>query len=76
MGDVSRLIGRALRESREEAGLSQEALADIAGINRSYLGDLERGMAQPTIITLEKIADGLKVRLSDLIRRCEQMSDG
>jgi transcriptional regulator with XRE-family HTH domain len=64
-------FGRVLRAQRECRGLSQEALADLAHLNRSYLGEVERGDAQPSIETLKKLADALGESLSSLIKECE-----
>ena len=60
---------RALRESR---GWSQEHLAAQASLNRSYMGEVERSAAMPTLVTAEKLAQALDVALSELISRCEQ----
>jgi len=47
--------------------LSQEALADLAGINRSYLGEVERGQVTPSLETIEKIARALGRPLAEVI---------
>ena len=60
-----------LRQAREELGWSQEHLANEANINRSYLGEIERGLAVPSLVTLDKLASALEIRLSDLLARCE-----
>lgn len=60
-----------LRQLREERGLSQEQLAERADLNRSYLGEVERGHAIPSLITLAKLAGALEIRLSSFIERCE-----
>lgn len=62
-----------LRQLREERGWSQEQLAALAGINRSYLGEVERGRAMPTLTTVSKLAGALEIRLSSLIARCEHV---
>lgn len=64
-------FGRLIRTRRAKQGLSQEALAELAGLNRSYLGEVERGAASASIDTLEKLATALGERLSDLLRDCE-----
>jgi transcriptional regulator with XRE-family HTH domain len=60
-----------LRQLREERGLSQEQLAERADLNRSYLGEVERGRAVPSIVTVSKLAGALEIRLSSMIARCE-----
>jgi transcriptional regulator with XRE-family HTH domain len=60
-----------LRQLREERGLSQEQLAERANLNRSYLGEVERGRAVPSILTVSKLAGALDIRMSSLLARCE-----
>jgi ribosome-binding protein aMBF1 (putative translation factor) len=62
-----------LRQMREERGWSQEQLAERADLNRSYLGEVERGRAVPSIITVSKLASALEIQLSSLIARCEHI---
>jgi XRE family transcriptional regulator, regulator of sulfur utilization len=72
MTTIAAKFGRVLRAERERRGLSQEALAELADLNRSFLGDVERGTAQPSIETLQKLADALGESLSNLIKECEK----
>jgi len=58
---------KRLRHLRAERGLSQVALAERAGIARSYLARLELGQQDPTLGTVEKLAKALRVRVSRLI---------
>jgi transcriptional regulator with XRE-family HTH domain len=60
-----------LKQLREERGWSQEQLAERADLNRSYLGEVERGHAMPSLTTLGKLASAFGIRLSSLIERCE-----
>lgn len=57
--DVADQLGATIRVAREEANMSQEALAHAAGINRTALGKVERGEVQAKVITLLKVAGGL-----------------
>ena len=50
-----------VRELRERAGLSQEELADLANVHRTYIGGIERGERNPTLTTIHKIARALRV---------------
>ncbi len=61
-------MGRAIRAARAPRGLSQSDLADLCGIDRSYLGRVERGEVNAAFENLERIAAGLNVRLSDLLK--------
>lgn len=65
-------IGKVVRELRTEAGLSQEALAHEAGVDRSYMGGIERGEHNLTIISLVKICRCLKISVSALLSQANQ----
>ena len=56
-------IGIEIRETRKSQGFSQEALADKAGIDRSYIGGIERGEHNIAIINLHKISSALGIKL-------------
>lgn len=64
---VSKKIGQNLRKIRENKGLTQEKLALNAGLNRAYIGYIERGERNPSTDTLVKIAKALKVSIKDLL---------
>ena len=67
----SQHFGAVIRQLRKSRGWSQERLAADASLNRSYMGEIERAHAIPTLATAEKLAQALEVALSDLISRCE-----
>lgn len=60
------LVARNLRRLRVKAGLSQEILAVDANIDRSYVSRLERGIENPTVAILEKIANAVDADLAEL----------
>ena len=60
-----------LRKVRIEKGLSQEELADLADLDRTYISQIERGLKSPSLRSLEKIINGLEVSLSELLKRLE-----
>ena len=64
-------FGLAVRQLREVRGWSQERLAEVAGLNRSFIGEIERGAATPSLLTAEKLAGALGVSLASLLARCE-----
>jgi len=72
MSAIAVKFGRVTRSNRERRGLSQEALAELANLNRTYLGEIERGVVVPSIDTMQKLANALGEKLSTLIRQCEQ----
>ncbi|MBO6720038.1 MAG: helix-turn-helix transcriptional regulator [Rhizobiaceae bacterium] len=63
------VVARNLRLLRQASGLTQEQLADLAGLDRNYVGKLEREENSPTVDTLEVIALALQVDVEWLIRR-------
>jgi transcriptional regulator with XRE-family HTH domain len=63
-----RSLGRRIRSLRAERGLSQEGLAERAGLHRTYVGGIERGERNPTIRNLEQISRALAVSLSVLVK--------
>ena len=69
------IFGKVLKEQRELKKLSQEKLAELCNLDRTYISLLERGLRQPTISTLFKIADALDLSPSDLIRMVELKID-
>ena len=65
--DVRARLASNLRKQREALGLSQEAFADLVGIHRTYVSDLERGKRNPTISVVEKVAKALGSSLGALL---------
>ncbi|WP_108829302.1 helix-turn-helix domain-containing protein [Ascidiaceihabitans donghaensis] len=65
---IQTLVGRNLRRFREQAGLSQEALAFECGLHRTYVSGVERGVRNPTIVVLEKLAEPLEIAPWQLLR--------
>ena len=61
------ILARNLRKLRAERSLSQEALADLAGMHRNYLGGIERCERNVAIDNLEKLAKALGVSLAELV---------
>lgn len=61
------LAGRKIRQRRRELGLSQEALADMCGLHRTYIGGVERGERNITLDSLEQIASALQISPAALI---------
>lgn len=55
-------FGRAVRRRREALGISQEELADRAGLHRTYIGDVERGKRNIALVNIVKLAKALGVR--------------
>jgi transcriptional regulator with XRE-family HTH domain len=63
---VLQKLGKQVQQLRKEAGLSQETLGNMTELGRSYISGVERGVRNPSVRSLEKIAKVLKVKVSDL----------
>jgi transcriptional regulator with XRE-family HTH domain len=60
-------LGQAVRARRIQQGLSQEALADAAEIDRSHMGKIERGERNVTFLNIARVAKALQCKTSDLL---------
>lgn len=65
--EVKSKFGARLRQHRLEAGLSQEKLADMASLHRTYIGGIERGERNVSLLNIVKIANALGVKPTDLL---------
>ena len=66
-------LGLAIREARLGSGISQERLSELAGLDRTYVSGVERGGRNPTLDSMARLAVALGVKLSDLIKRAEEL---
>lgn len=64
-------IGKVVRQLRKEQGLSQEKLALLAEIDRSYMGGIERGDNNVAMLTLQKVANALQVTMTEMMAMAE-----
>ena len=74
MSQLPNHFGLALRQLRERQGWSQEALAEYADLNRSYVGELERGQAIASLLTIEKLAFAFGLSVTTLVSHAERIS--
>ena len=65
--DVRERLAVNMKRLRKERGLSQEAFADSAGLDRTYISGIERKVRNPTITVAERIATALSCKLGDLL---------
>ena len=63
--DIRILLGKRVKELRNKLSISQEELADLAGLDRTYITSVERGKRNISIINVEKLANSLQVSLSE-----------
>ena len=68
MEDVRVRFGKALRRRRIRLGVSQEEFADLCGLDRTYVGGIERGERNVGLVNIERVAIALKISLSELFR--------
>jgi transcriptional regulator with XRE-family HTH domain len=66
--DVRARFGKAVRRRRQRLGVSQEEFADMCGLDRTYIGGIERGERNLSLVNIEKISTTLKISLSALLR--------
>ncbi len=69
-----KILGEVLRSFREETGLSQEAVAERAGLHRTYVGGVERGERNPTFLSLTRMLRALGVSWTEFARKLESRS--
>lgn len=72
---VTKILGSLIREERERRGLTQEGLAALAGLHRTFVGEVERGESSPTIWVLARLCGALDMRLSHLFAIYEQSDE-
>jgi transcriptional regulator with XRE-family HTH domain len=71
MKTIEERMAAAIRQRREEIGLSQEAMATSAGVHRTYASSIERAKVTISIDVAERIAKSLNITLSELCKRAE-----
>lgn len=64
---VRKAFGMVIRKLRRDAGLSQEAFGEVAGLHRTYVSMVERGIKTPTVVTLVDLAGALGMGTADLM---------
>jgi transcriptional regulator with XRE-family HTH domain len=66
--DIAKQFGQRVRKARLERELSQETLAAKADIDRAFLSGIERGVENPTLFTIQAIADALETGVGNLMK--------
>jgi len=69
---LDRYLGREIQRRRLEKGWSQEYLAEITGLHRTYISQLERGLKSPSIRVLSHITGALGVTMSEFLKGVEE----
>ncbi len=65
--DICKQVGQNIRRLREDKGWSQEQLADETGLHRTYISGIERGVRNPTVRIIAKVAEMLQVEPRELL---------
>lgn len=65
--NIKKRFGERVRKLREQRGLTQEQLADKAGMHFTYVGQIERGVRNPSLVNIEKLARALNVSGGDIL---------
>ena len=68
MQDIRVRFGRSLRARRQKLGVSQEEFADRCGLDRTYVGGIERGERNVALVNIEKIARTLRLTIEELFQ--------
>lgn len=74
--EILRLFGERLRELRTERNLSQESLAELAGLDRNYIGQIERAERNVALVNIVKIAKALEIEPASLFQPFTQQRLG
>jgi len=64
---ITQIFGNRIKELRSVKGITQEDLAELSGLSRQYIGDVERGARNISLINIEKIAGAFDISLSELL---------
>jgi transcriptional regulator with XRE-family HTH domain len=70
--DLKTLLGMTIKTQRASLGISQEELAHRAGLHRTYVSDIERGVRNPSLDSVEKLARALELSVSQLFERASK----
>lgn len=72
MAKLAKQFGLLVRRRRQAVGISQEALADQAGLHRTYISLLERGLRMPSILVVKQLAGALETTMASLMGELER----
>ncbi len=74
MTQFSRKFGKVLRELRRSRGLSQERLAEISDLDRTFISMIERGRRRATLDTAKQLANALGASLTEMVKKTEKQN--
>lgn len=73
--DIASYVGAAVRSIRNEVGISQEELADLADLDRTYVSGIERGRRNPSVRSLQRVSDALGTTLDLVFVRARELAE-
>jgi transcriptional regulator with XRE-family HTH domain len=73
--NLDRILGLEIQRHRTENGWSQEYLAEVTGLHRTYISQLERGLKSPSVRVINHITNALGLTMSDFFRAVEEVLD-
>lgn len=68
---IQRAFGQAVKTIRMEKGISQEKLAELVDLHRTYISDIERGGRNVSLVNIYRIAEGLDVKVFEIFQKIE-----
>jgi transcriptional regulator with XRE-family HTH domain len=74
--EINKFVGQAIKEARKSKNISQEKMALLSNIDRTYASALERGLKNPSLEVLLKISEGLDYPASKIVSRVEELVKG
>ncbi|MGG2085470.1 helix-turn-helix transcriptional regulator [Priestia aryabhattai] len=74
--NLKQIFGQAVKKYRQEKSISQEKLAEITGLHRTYISEVERGTRNVSLINIIKIAKGLDINSSQIFMEMERNNGG
>lgn len=69
---LQKAFGRVVKRIRMKKGISQEQLAELVDLHRTYISDIERGGRNVSLVNIYRIAEGLNVKTTDLFQRMDE----
>jgi transcriptional regulator with XRE-family HTH domain len=72
---IEEAFGEIVRQRRRHLGISQEKLAELSALHRTYISQIERGLKSPSLKAMVSISKALNVKLSVMLRELETGSD-
>ena len=73
---IKDFLAERVRERRQQAGLSQDALAEKSGLSMAYISEIERKATNPSLTTLAKLAEGLGLSVAELLDQEDYLDSG